>query len=486
MTCEFDEVRRVADGELLSRLERLVKAERALSLKLLVHLGEVEVRKLYLERGYSSMYSYCMTALGMSEAETYLRLLAAKTGKRFPLVLERLAEGGLHLTAIKLLAPLLTESNHVVLLDRARGMSKRQLEVLVAELAPKADVPERMRKLPESRGAAAVAAPGASSELEISAARSHTGGGAALHAVTGIGALHVATDGGTAPQAATEGGALHAATNGRAALHAEIDGGAVLHAATEGGAALHAATEGGAALHAATDGRAAPHAATDGGASLHAAADGGCLMSVATAVDSGDALRACGVPAGRLHASTAAAPFVLRSPPARSSISPLSPGRFKLELTLGQEAHDQLEQLRELLRHQNPSGEITRIVERALRELLECTLKRRFAQPGSPRRQVARAGEGVASTRAGAADAIEPPSDGALADARAVVDILASGSARGLGASRRCAHACVDEKACAAHGCACSVDVDATHVGHSLAERDLADAAESAGLGRRS
>jgi hypothetical protein len=138
MTHGLDDVRRVADHELLSRLERLVKADRALSVKLLVHLGEVEARKLYLERGYSSMYDFCMTALGMSEAETYLRLLAAKTGKRFPLVLERLADGGLNLTAIKLLAPLLTDENHLALLDRARGLSKRQLEVVVAEVAPKA------------------------------------------------------------------------------------------------------------------------------------------------------------------------------------------------------------------------------------------------------------------------------------------------------------------------------------------------------------
>jgi hypothetical protein len=55
----------------------------------------------------------------------------------------------------------------------------------------------------------------------------------------------------------------------------------------------------------------------------------------------------------------------------RVSTKPLSPGRFKLELTLGQDTHDKLEQLRELLRHQNPSGDLTSIVERALSELLE-------------------------------------------------------------------------------------------------------------------
>jgi hypothetical protein len=354
----FDDVRRVSDDELLSRLERLVKADRALSVKLLVHLGEVEARKLYLERGYSSMYSYCMTALGMSEAETYLRLLAAKTGKRLPLVLERLADGGLHLTAIKLLAPLLTESNHVALLDRARGMSKRQLEVLVAELAPKADFPERVRKLPESRGASTIAAQLSVSVQAPLAALSQAGGGAAAAAV----------------------------------------GGAAVQCTGAGVAALSVAARGGEAVE--------------------AVGYGGFELGGANAVHSSDASNGGGSAVLSLASAAAApAPFLLQPPATRGSTSPLSPGRFKLELTLGQEAYDQLEQLRELLRHQNPSGEITRIVERALAELLERTLKQRFAQTSSPRRQDRRARkhgglDEVAERKAGSADSHEPQRGG--------------------------------------------------------------------------
>jgi hypothetical protein len=359
----LDEVRRVTDHELLSRLERLVRADRAISVKLLVHLGEVEARKLFLERGFSSMYDYCMSALGMSEGETYLRLLAAKTGKRLPLVLERLADGGLHLTAIKLLAPLLTEENHVALLDRARGMSKRQLEVLVAELAPKADVPELLRKLPAARGAAAVAA-----RMAASVQGPRGGDGAVVHA-------------------------------------AADDGGAAVLLAANGGVSAHSDGGGAAALLAA-----------NGGVVLHVATDSFCQTPAARAGDGVDVLHTGGAPAAPSHASTAsAAQFVLQPCPARSSISPLSPGRFKLELTLGQEAYDQLAQLRELLRHQNPSGEIARIVERALRELLERTLKQRFAQTASPkprgaRAQKAHALDRVAERKAGAADEPETQS----------------------------------------------------------------------------
>jgi hypothetical protein len=59
-----------------------------------------------------------------------------------------------------------------------------------------------------------------------------------------------------------------------------------------------------------------------------------------------------------------------------------------LEVTLGQETHDQLEQLQELLRHQNPSGDLASIIERAVSQLFEHEMKRRFAQTKEPKQRV--------------------------------------------------------------------------------------------------
>lgn len=67
-----------------------------------------------------------------------------------------------------------------------------------------------------------------------------------------------------------------------------------------------------------------------------------------------------------------------------SSATPPKGVRFALQLTLGREAHTALEQLVELFRHQNPSGDFTLIIERALCELLKSTMKRRFAQANAP------------------------------------------------------------------------------------------------------
>src|SRR4249920_3147078 len=145
----LEEVGRFTDQQLIARLRDLVRADQTLGARLLVHLGEVDARGLYRGQAYSSMFAYCVEELLMSEAEAYLRIHAARLGRQFPLVVQLFERGSLHLSAIKLIGPHLTADNHVQLLERASGKRKRELELLVAELAPKPDVPSRMRKLPE-------------------------------------------------------------------------------------------------------------------------------------------------------------------------------------------------------------------------------------------------------------------------------------------------------------------------------------------------
>jgi len=54
----------------------------------------------------------------------------------------------LSLTSVRMLSPHLTPENHETVLDRASGRSRREIEALVAELAPRPDVPSSVRKLP--------------------------------------------------------------------------------------------------------------------------------------------------------------------------------------------------------------------------------------------------------------------------------------------------------------------------------------------------
>jgi hypothetical protein len=64
-----------------------------------------------------------------------------------------LASGAMSLTSVCMLRPHLTPENHGAVLARACGRSRREIEALVAELAPRPDVPSSVRKLPMATAA---------------------------------------------------------------------------------------------------------------------------------------------------------------------------------------------------------------------------------------------------------------------------------------------------------------------------------------------
>jgi len=141
----------IPDDELLERLSTLVDRHRRCEAEVVAHIAEVDARQLYLGRACSSMFAYAVEVLHLSEHEAYLRIACARASRRFPVLLEMLADGRLHLSAIAKLTPHLTEDNSEALLGRAVHKTTRQIEELCAEVAPHPDVPSRMRKLPRVR-----------------------------------------------------------------------------------------------------------------------------------------------------------------------------------------------------------------------------------------------------------------------------------------------------------------------------------------------
>src|SRR6185369_4124143 len=153
MTTSFDSIARLSEKELLDHFECLVAHDRRTTAALLVAIAEIDERKLWARHACSSMFSFCMERFHISEQVTAKRLWAARTARRFPVVLDLVARGELHLSAIHLLARHLTTENHLRVLERARHKSSREVERLVAELAPRADVASRVRAMPRRRGA---------------------------------------------------------------------------------------------------------------------------------------------------------------------------------------------------------------------------------------------------------------------------------------------------------------------------------------------
>ena len=139
----------LSDHDLLARIGVLASREREATAELVAHLAELDVRPaLYAAQSYGSLFGYCTKVLRLSEDAACNRVEAARACRSFPLIVDLLTSGAMSLTSVRLLRKHLTTENHQAVLARACGRSRREIEALVAELAPRPDVPSSVRKLP--------------------------------------------------------------------------------------------------------------------------------------------------------------------------------------------------------------------------------------------------------------------------------------------------------------------------------------------------
>ena len=142
----------LSDRELLAKTRELVGRSNQVFAALLAHLAEVDARGLHRTRACASLYTYCIYELRFSEDAAARRAGAAKLVKRFPLLLDAIANGELHLTGLLMLGPHLTAENIVEVLGRAKFRTKKELARLIRELHPLPLVPDRVEPLcPEPR-----------------------------------------------------------------------------------------------------------------------------------------------------------------------------------------------------------------------------------------------------------------------------------------------------------------------------------------------
>jgi hypothetical protein len=141
-------IQTISDERLIQQLKEAVTRERHATAQLIALLAELDTRRLYLAEGYSSLFVYCTQCLHLSEHAAYARIEAARTARKFPVVLNLLTDGSITLTTVGLLTTHLTSNNHDELLEAARHKSKREVEQQVAALRPLPPVPSVLRKLP--------------------------------------------------------------------------------------------------------------------------------------------------------------------------------------------------------------------------------------------------------------------------------------------------------------------------------------------------
>ena len=161
----YTSLKKYTNEELLAELQILVSQERTLSLRVLLFLKEIELRKLYLKRGHSSLFVFCVKELKYSEAMAYHRTGALKMIEEIPEAKRSVETGELSIATLSLVQSACNAKKRKTkvgvgleekkkLLDEIVGKSKKQTEKILAEHFPEireALKPERVRQVGEDQ-----------------------------------------------------------------------------------------------------------------------------------------------------------------------------------------------------------------------------------------------------------------------------------------------------------------------------------------------
>ena len=145
----------LSDEVLRRELANKARNEKVATAELIAHIAEFDERKLYLPAAYPSMFAYCVGELGLSEDAAAKRIQVARVAQACPAALDALADGRVHLTGLRLLAPHLTPETAHELLLAAAGKSKSDVERMLAERSPRSEVSALLEPIAASIPAAA-------------------------------------------------------------------------------------------------------------------------------------------------------------------------------------------------------------------------------------------------------------------------------------------------------------------------------------------
>jgi len=129
--------------DLTTRLAALLRRERTAMADFLVALADFDRRKLWLELGHASLFSFLRRELGLSAGAAQYRKTAAELVRRFAEVEAALRQGRLCLSSVCELSKVITAENCAEVLPRFFGLSAREAAAVAVSIRPVADRPRR-------------------------------------------------------------------------------------------------------------------------------------------------------------------------------------------------------------------------------------------------------------------------------------------------------------------------------------------------------
>jgi hypothetical protein len=144
----FESLRSLSDSQIITGSKVARAQEHSGLLAMIGFIAETDRRQLFLRRGYSSLYDYCVRELGYSESQAMRRITTARCIEKFPDVFEFLKANEINLATISRVSKILTAENCGEVLESIRRKSLREVEAIVAEHEPVAAFPpDRVRTI---------------------------------------------------------------------------------------------------------------------------------------------------------------------------------------------------------------------------------------------------------------------------------------------------------------------------------------------------
>jgi len=126
-------IKNISNQDLDQALKGFVVKEREILTDILLHIAEVDRRKLYLTFAYSSLFDYLTKHIGYSAGSAQRRIDAARLSKEIPEVISRLEDGSLNLAQVGLLQKSVRQSQS----ENKRKVSALEKKEIVEKLSGK-------------------------------------------------------------------------------------------------------------------------------------------------------------------------------------------------------------------------------------------------------------------------------------------------------------------------------------------------------------
>ncbi len=143
----FSQFSKVTDEQLLANLKSKVENEKELTLEILRHLAEVERRRLFLAKGYPSLFEYCVKELGYGEGAAFRRISSMRLTADLPQAEKQLREGSVNVSTLSQLQRFIrkeerfrgekmTKDHKLELLGQVQNKSQQEVEKTFASISP--------------------------------------------------------------------------------------------------------------------------------------------------------------------------------------------------------------------------------------------------------------------------------------------------------------------------------------------------------------